>query len=118
MVTAREAFEAKKLASKYGSVGKVAASYRTAGYKISENIDINPGAKYNFIASKKGEKLVVKVYEKSSNVPVEVLDNLASAAKELGGKPLLVLYGAGPKLTGEIREKAKELGVSIRRLRM
>ncbi len=117
MVTAKEAFEAKKLASKYGHVGKVAASYRTAGYEISESIDVSADAPYNFTASKKGEKLVVKVYEKTGTVPTDVLERLVSSAKEVEGKPVLVLYGAGPKVSSELREKAKSELVSIRRFR-
>ncbi len=116
MVTAKEAFEAKKLIAKYGVVGKVAARYRTAGYQVKvEKSD--PESDYNFVAWKKGEKLVVAVYTKSGQVPEEAVEKVANAAKELGGKPILVLYGAGPKTTGSLVEKAKELGVSLRRVR-
>jgi len=115
MTTAREAFEAKKLEAKYGVVGKVAGLYRRAGYDVVvETVDEE--ADYNFIAKKKGEKLIVKVYKKSGKVPVEVVEKLAGAAGE-GVKPILVVYGAGPKLTGELQAKAKELGVSVRRVR-
>ncbi len=114
MTTAREAFEAKKLASKYGVVGKVAARYREAGYQVRvESVD--PEAPIHFRAWRKGEKLAVKVYWASGRVPVEVVDKLAEAAG--GAKPVLVLYGAGPKSHGELVDKAREKGVSIRRVR-
>lgn len=116
MVTAREAFEAKKLIAKYGVVGRVAARYRTAGYQVKVEKS-EPGSDYNFIAWKKGEKLVVAVYTKSGQVPEDAVEMLANAAKEVGGKPILVLYGSGPKTTGSLVEKARNLGVSLRRVR-
>ncbi len=116
MVTAKEAFEAKKLAQKYGIVGKVAGTYRTAGYRI-EILETDESAKVNFIASKRGEKLGIKVFLKSSYVPLEVVEELKNAAEEKGFKPILVLYGSGPKLKDDVIEKAKELGVSLKRVR-
>ncbi|GAB6148360.1 hypothetical protein [Stetteria hydrogenophila] len=116
MVTAREAFEAKKLIARYGVVGKVAASYRTAGYQVKvENPE--PGSDYNFVAERRGERLVVAVYAKSGQVPVEAVVKVANAAKELSGRPVLVLYGAGPRASGELVGKARELGVSLKRFR-
>jgi hypothetical protein len=116
LVTAREAFEAKKLAQKYGVIGKVAGLYRTAGYKI-ESINVNEDADLNFLAVKRGEKLGVKVFTKSTYVPVEIVEKLKKACEELKSRPILILYGSGPKLKDEIITKAKELGVSIRRVR-
>jgi len=116
MTTAREAFEAKKLATKYGITGKVAGAYRTAGYHV-EMVSTEDQAPYNFIASKKGERLTVKVYSRTGRVPVEVAESLASAAAEKNAKPILVLYGSGPKVTAELVDKAKQLGVSMRRFR-
>ncbi len=116
MTTAREAFEAKKLAAKYGITGKVAGAYRTAGYQVNM-VSADTQAPYNFIASKKGEHLAVKVYSKTGRVPVEVAEKLASAAAEKNARPILVLYGSGPKVTAELIDKAKQLGISVRRFR-
>ncbi|MCE4600080.1 MAG: hypothetical protein F7C38_00740 [Desulfurococcales archaeon] len=116
MTTAREAFEAKKLAQKYGVVGKVAGRYREAGYRV-DVVTVDEAAPYNFTAVKKGDKLAVKVYYKSGPVPVDIVEGLAGKAKEEGYKPILVLYGAGPKLSDQVRARAGELGVSIRRVR-
>jgi len=116
MTTAREAFEAKKLESKYGVVGKVAGLYRRAGFDVTVE-SAEEEAVFNFTAKRKGERLVVKVYKKSGRVPVEVLEKLAEAAKEKGFRPILVVYGAGPKLSSELQARAKELGVSLRRVR-
>ena len=116
MTTAREAFEAKKLAQKYGVIGKVAGRYREAGYKV-DVLTTDEEVPYHFTAVKKGEKLAIKVYHKSGGVPVEVVEKLAEKAKEEDYKPILVLYGAGPKLSEPVLTKAGELGVSIRRVR-
>jgi predicted RecB family endonuclease len=116
MTTAKEAFEAKKLAQKYGVIGKVAGRYRESGYKV-DVLTTDDEADYNFTAVKKGEKLAIKVYHKSGTVPVEVVEKLAGKSKEEGFKPILILYGAGPKLTEQVSAKAGELSVSIRRVR-
>jgi hypothetical protein len=113
VVTEREAFEAKKLASRYGVVGKVAANYRTAGYEVKVETT-KEEAPYNFIAWKKGEKLLVKVYSKSGEVPSKILENLSTAGE---GKKILVLYGAGPRIVRELIDKAKQFGISIKRVR-
>lgn len=116
MTTAREAFEAKKLAQKYGVVGRVAGRYRVAGYNV-DVLTTDEEADYNFTAYKKGEKLAVKVVHRSGQVPVEVVEKLAGGAKEQGYKPILILYGAGPKLSESVLSRAGELQVSIRRIR-
>ena len=116
MATARQLFEAKKLASKYGVVGKVAGRYVTAGFDVKVE-STEEGAAYNFTAARKGEKYLVKVYARSGLVPVEVVDKLAEEASKAGARGVLVLYGAGPSLRGEALERAKEKGVTVRRVR-
>ncbi len=113
MTTAREEFEARKLEAKYGVPGKVAALYRRAGYQVkmedAEGVD--------FLAWRRGEKLAVKVYSASGQVPMSVVDALIEEAGKHSAKPVIVLYGAGPRLTGEVREAAKQKGASVRRVR-
>lgn len=116
MTTAREAFEARKLAEKYGVIGRVAGRYREAGYQV-EVIATDEDSAYNFTAEKSGERLAVKVAVKPGQVPVEVLEKLAGQASEHGYKPVLVLYGSGPKLAGAASARAGELKVSVRRAR-
>ena len=116
MTTAREAFEAKKLAQKYGVVGKVAGRYVTAGYKV-DVVTTSEEAPYHFTAARRGEKLAVLVYSKTGKIPLKVVEGLAGKAKEEGLKPVLALYGAGPQVSEELLGKARELGVSIRRVR-
>ncbi len=116
MTTAREAFEAKKLAQKYGVIGKVAGRYVTAGYSV-DVVTTDSTAPYHFTAVKKGEKLAVRVYEKSGRVPTSVVLELAEKAKSDGYKPILVLYGSGPKVTDEVVTVARDNNVVIRRVR-
>lgn len=116
MTTAREAFEAKKLAEKYGVIGKVAGRYREAGYQV-EVVAADEDSAYNFTAERRGERLAVKVAVKPGPVPVEVLEKLAGQAGEHGYKPMLVLYGSGPRLVKATATRAAELKVSVRRAR-
>ncbi len=116
LVTAKEMFDAKKLAQKYGIIGKVAGLYRIAGHKI-DITDTNEEAEVNFIASKRNERLGIKVFAKNTYVPVEVIEKLRKAADENKFKPILVLYGTGPKLKDDALNKAKELEVSLKRVR-
>ena len=116
MATHRELYEARMLATRYGPIGKVAGSYRTAGYEV-EVIGVEEGLPVNFIATKTGERLAVKVYLKSGQVPLSVIEELKREASNSNCRPVLVLYGRGPRLTKEIIEKAKEMEVAIRRVR-
>ncbi|MEB3860842.1 MAG: hypothetical protein GSR84_01305 [Desulfurococcales archaeon] len=113
MTTAREAFEAKALRRKYGVVGSVAARYRTAGYRV----EVLGGGAADFVARRRGEALAVKVYSRSGLVPASVVEELASYASSHGLKPVLALYGGGPRLSEDAAEKARGLGVSVRRVR-
>jgi HJR/Mrr/RecB family endonuclease len=116
MATEREVFEAKKLEAKYGVVGKVAARYRMAGYLI-EVVSSSDDAPVNFIASKKGEKLAVKVAHRSGRLEKEVAERLAESAAETGARPVLVLYGSGPRVTSELLESIRAKNIGLRRVR-
>jgi len=116
VTTAREEFEARKLEARYGVVGKVAARYRRAGYEVKVE-SAEASADVHFTAKRRGELLIAKVYWAAGRVPVEAAEAIARVANEKGGKPLLVLYGAGPKSHADLVSKAKELGVSLKRVR-
>ena len=116
MATEREVFEAKKLEAKYGVIGKAAARYRMAGYSI-EVVDENEEAPVNFIASKKDEKLAVKVFYRTGKVPQEIVERLVEQSKKANAKPVLVLYGSGPKITGDIIELLRSNGAGLKRVR-
>jgi len=116
LTTAREAFEARLLASKYGPVGRVAANYRAAGYEVKV-LDATAREPVSFIAWKRGERLAVRVVMASGPVGTDVVNALKEAAAKENAKPILVLYGRGPKITKEALEAAKREGVSLRRFR-
>jgi len=114
LTTAREEFEARKLEAKYGVVGRVAAGYRRAGFDVREVEEGDPGF---FRAVKRKQSLTVAVTYRQGRIGPDLAEAVADKARERGDKPVLVLYGSGPKVTGELLEKARELGVSVRRVR-
>ncbi|MCE4613214.1 MAG: hypothetical protein F7C07_05215 [Desulfurococcales archaeon] len=116
MATEREVFEAKKLEAKYGVIGKAAARYRMAGYNI-EVVDDKEEAAANFVATKKGEKLAVKVFYRSGKVPQDAVEKLIEYSGKASARPVLVLYGSGPKITGELLDLIRSNNVSLRRMR-
>jgi len=71
----------------------------------------------HIIASGNNQRLVVEVVEGVAKVGPEVVDRLLKKAELLRAKPVLVLYGDGPKLTEEARALVQERGVKVRRLR-
>lgn len=117
MATEREAYEAKLLASRYGPVGKVAGNYRVAGFQVKV-LNGSEEAPLNFIAWKKGgERLGVKVRVKSGVVDKSEIESLKAEAERNNAKPVLVLYGRGPRISRELVEEARRMGVSLRRVR-
>ncbi|MCE4610459.1 MAG: restriction endonuclease [Desulfurococcales archaeon] len=117
MATAREAYEARLLASRYGPIGKVAGNYRVAGFQVKV-ISSSEDAPLNFIAWKKGgERLGVKVRVKSGPVDRSEIEALKAEAEKNNAKPILVLYGKGPRIARELVEEARRMGVSLKRVR-
>ncbi|NPA04784.1 MAG: hypothetical protein GXO09_01635 [Crenarchaeota archaeon] len=116
MTTAREAFVAKKLRQRYGVVGSVAGLYVRAGYSVRVGVQTKAGVADVF-AVKEGVKLAIKVLTESKPYGRDVVELAKKIAGELGAKPVIVLYGAGPRLTEEAVKAAEEAGVSVRRVR-
>lgn len=116
MATAREIYEAKLLANRYGPVGKVAGNYRTAGFQVKV-LSAEEEAPLNFLAWKKGERYAVKVVVRSGPIDPSILEKLKEEAEKNSARPVLVAYGRGPKVTRQLIEAAKSAGVSLRRFR-
>ena len=116
MATAREMFDARMLASKYGPVGRVAAGYRTAGFQVKV-LDKTGEEPVSFIAWKKGARFAVRVVIKSESVSANTVKALIEEAKKNDARPVLVLYGRGPKIEKDALEEAKSQGVKVRRFR-
>jgi len=116
MTLAEIVFQRKKLEEKYGVEGKVAGLYVEAGYDVRMGFNTGKG-RLSFVAKKGGQLLAVDVVVASKTVGRDAVEAIAEKAKTINAKPVLVLYGAGPKLSDEAKAAARELGVEIRRVR-
>ncbi len=116
MSLARIVFLQKKLREKYGVEGYVAGLYLEAGYSVEVGFATGEG-RVAVKAVKGGEVLAVDVLTEKKVYGVEAVEAIARKAKSIGAKPVLVLYGSGPRLSKEALEKARELGVRVRRVR-
>jgi len=116
MALARVRALQKRLIRKYGVVGAVAGRYVEAGLHVQVMHPTRYGPAH-IIATGGGQRLVVEVVEGVSSVGPEVVETLYDKATLLRAKPVLVLYGIGPKLSNEARALAHKLGIKVRRLR-
>ena len=116
MTLAEIVFQKKKLGEKYGIEGKVVGAYVEAGYNVRMNFNTGKG-RLSFVAKKGGQLLAVDVVTVSKVLGRDVVEVVAEKAKSINAKPVLILYGAGPRLSDEARAAAKELGVEIKRIR-
>ncbi len=114
MTTGRQIFIIKKIVKRYGLIGKVTARYVAAGY----NVTVKPPIKgVDFIASGQGKRYGGFIVAGKTSISAEKIEELSRTAKIHGLEPLVILYGRGATITAEALEKAKELGVKIRRVR-
>jgi hypothetical protein len=116
MTLAEIVFQKKKLEEKYGVEGKVAGFYVEAGYDVRMSFNTSKGT-LSFVAKKGSQLLAVDVIVASKVLGKEVIEALAEKAKAIKAKPVLILYGAGPKLSDEAKAAAKELSVEVKRVR-
>ncbi len=116
MSLARIVFMQKKLSKKFGVVGKVAGRYLEAGFSVHIGFE-TPEGRVDIVAKKEGQVLAIDVVDGAVKIEPETVEVVAKKARSINAKPVLVLYGAGPKLTDEAKAKAKELGVQLRRIR-
>ncbi len=116
MTLAEIVFTSKKLAEKYGVEGRVAARYVEAGYSVRMRFP-TPKGTVSFVAKKESQVLAVDVISGSRRVTGNDVRSIAEKARAINAKPVLALYGAGPKLDEDAKKLAAELGVSLRRFR-
>ncbi len=107
-------FIQKRLEEKYAEVGKIAGKYVEAGYTVSVKQTKTRRGVIDIVA-RKGETYAIDVYKKTGPVPVSIIEEIAEKAKAINAKPVLALWGRGPKVTEEVLKKAGELGVKIKR---
>lgn len=116
MSLAKIRFVQKALIEKYGNVGIVASRYLEAGFSVRVNHSTRLGP-IHIIAGGNGMRLAIEVFSEPREVPRDVIEKLVEKAKLVRAKPILVLYGNGPKLSDELFKFCKERGVKIRRIR-
>ncbi len=116
MVTAKARFISKLLKERYGVVGTVAGRYVSAGYGVEFNIK-SGGVVFDIVALKGNEKLAIKIYNGKIVLGVEDIDKIINAAKNINAKPVIILYGRGPRITDELINKLDEMEINIRRIR-
>ena len=116
MSIARVRYERARLEERYGEVGVVAGRYLEAGYHVRLFHPTRYG-QVHVLAYKGSIRLVIEVIKEASTVGAEVVERVAKKAELLRAKPILILYGNGPRLSEEARSRAKEMGVKVRRLR-
>ncbi len=116
MVTAKAKFISKKLAQKYGVIGKVASRYVAAGYSVNI-LSEQSNSFFDIIAIKSGEKYAIKVFTNAKEIGYEELKKIVDEATKIGAKPIAVLYGSGPRISEDALSKLDELHIKIKRVR-
>jgi len=116
MVTAKARFISKLFRERYGVIGVVAGRYVSAGYGVKFNIRSGEVV-FDIVALKENEKLAIKVYNGRVVLEIEDVNKIIDAAKNVNAKPVIILYGRGPKVSDELINKLDEIEISIRRIR-
>ena len=117
MRLARVEFLKKRLAKRYGIIGRVAGRYVEAGYSVELSHPTRSGT-IDVVARKAGTIIAITVLHGSVKVTASHVEEAARRAEHLNAKPVLVLYGRGPKVSQEAVAKAEELGVELKRVRI
>jgi len=116
MATAKARFISKLFKKRYGVIGIVAGRYVSAGYGVKFNIRSGEIV-FDIIALKENEKLAIKVYNGKATLKIDDVNKIVNAAKNINAKPVIILYGKGPKVSDELINKLDEIEISIRRIR-
>lgn len=114
MTSAKRLFLMRKLREKYSVKGRVASRYIAAGFSVTIN---PPLTGVDFTATKHGFRYAGIILWEKKTYNTDVVEKAHSIGEKYRVKPLIILYGSGPRITREAVEKARELGVIIRRIR-
>ncbi len=106
----------RKLIDKFGPLGVVASRYLLAGLHVEVNHPTRYGP-IHVVAIGNGQRIAVEVFSEPRDVPRDVVERIALKAKLIKSKPVLALYGDGPKLGEEVRKLCSDLGVKVKRVR-
>ena len=116
MSLARIRFIQKSLIEKYGILGHVASRYLEAGLSVRVLHPTRYGP-IHIVVNGNNTRLAIEVFAESREVPREVVERIVEKAKLIKAKPVLILYGDGPKLTDEVFDLCRKYGVKVRRIR-
>ena len=116
MGLAKIRFIQKSLIEKYGILGNVASRYLEAGLNVRILHPTRHGP-IHIVVNGNNIRLAIEVFAESREVPKEVIERIVEKAKLIKAKPVLILYGDGPKLTNEAFELCRKYGVKVRRIR-
>ncbi len=104
------------LREKYGIVGEVASRYLEAGARVRLFHPTRYGP-IHVLVYKDNSRYVIEVFSEPKEVPKEVVEKLIEKAKLVKAKPILILYGDGPKMSDDLYKFCIENRVKIRRIR-
>ncbi len=113
---ARIRYMQKVLEEKHGIKGVVAGRYIEAGYNVVFDFK-TPHGTLDIVATKGGDRVAIDVVWESKEVSSSDIENLVNKAKSINARPVLVLYGDGPRITDEVKRKAQEMKVIVKRIR-
>ncbi|OYT40460.1 MAG: hypothetical protein B6U89_02065 [Desulfurococcales archaeon ex4484_58] len=114
MTTARQKFLINKFLEKKSVKYKVASRYVAAGFNV--RIRSN-GNGVHIIAVKNREKYGIHVLYEKKSYDLDSLNSFLEECKKLGLKPVIILYGSGPKLDQEVLSRIEEENIIVRRIR-
>ena len=106
----------KKLIRRYREIGIVASRYVEAGLHVRVMHPTRYGH-IHVLATGNRQRLAIDVYKNAGEVDEEFVNRLVEKARLLKAKPILILYGDGPRISGDTYKKLIELGVKVRRIK-
>jgi len=104
-----------KLIRESGVLGKLASLYVASGHNVTLNFKVKKSV-IDILAQKDKAKYAIKVHLTSNPVNTREVEEIANASSKINAKPILIIYGSA-KVLNDALEKAKELGVKIKRVR-
>ena len=115
MVWTWAARKISKLIRESGVLGKLASLYVASGHNVTLNFKVKKSV-IDILAQKVKAKYAIKVHLTSNPVNTREVEEIANASSKINAKPILIIYGSA-KVLNDALEKAKELGVKIKRVR-
>ena len=106
----------KRLSQREGILGKIASLYIAAGYGVKFRYKTSRGT-IDLLAIKGNTKLAINVITSSKELNTDVIRKVFEVAEDIGGKPILIIYGR-TRVSEDIVKEAKKLNVKVKRVRI